>query len=71
MTYILRMNEFKSYYLEGYEEMNFSINQSYNYDFKKCIQDNINDINSRYLLLINNGNLSQELLNYIYLCRKF
>ena len=57
--------EFKSYYLEGYEEMNYLINQNYNYDFKKCIQDNINDINSRYLLLINNGNLSQELLNYI------
>ena len=53
--------EFKSYYLEGYEEINFTKN----YDFKKCIQDNINDFESRYLLLINDGNLCQELLNYI------
>ena len=31
----------------------------------KCLKDNINDENSRYLLLINENNLSQEILNYI------
>ena len=60
--------EFKNYFFEGYEEMDTLANKNNNnhsYNFFKCIQDNINDINSRYLLLINNGNLSQELLNYI------
>ena len=31
----------------------------------KCIQENINDDNSRYLLLITDSYLSQDLLNYI------
>ena len=60
------ISEFKSYFFEGYEEMdNYMNNENYSYNFFKCIQDNINDINSRYLLLINNGSISQELLNYI------
>ena len=59
------IDEFNSYFLEDFEKIFYSINKDYNYDFKKCIQDNINDKDSRYLLLINDGHLSQELFNYI------
>ena len=59
------VDEFNSYYLEEFEKIIYSKNKNYNYNFKKCIQDNINDKDSRYLLLINDGHLSQELFNYI------
>ena len=59
------VDEFNSYYLEDYEKMVYSEDKKYSYNFKKCIQDNINDKDSRYLLLINDGHLSQELFNYI------
>ena len=57
--------KFKKYYLEGYESMKYSQKDNLNYDFMKCIQDNIIDMESRYLLLINDGHLCQELLNFI------
>ena len=59
------VDEFNSYYLEEFEKIIYSKNKNYNYNFKKCIQDNINDKDSRYLLLISDGHLSQELFNYI------
>ena len=59
------VDEFNSYYLEDYEKMVYSEDKKYSYNFKKCIQDNINVKDSRYLLLINDGHLSQELFNYI------
>ena len=54
-----------SEFLEFYEDKSYLPNDITNYDFMRCISDNINDIESRYLLLINDGHLCQELLNYI------
>ena len=54
-----------SEFLEVYEDKSYLPSDNTNYNFMKCISDNINDIESRYLLLINEGHLSQELLNYI------
>ena len=42
-----------------------NIQKDYNYNVMKCIQENMNDETSRYLLLIIDSSLSQELLNYI------
>ena len=57
------VEEFKSYFFEGYDEYLNSINNKYN--VLECIKDNINDENSRYLLLIIDNCFSQELLNNI------
>ena len=60
------IGEFKSYFFEGYENDLNNINHDKNrYNVLKCIEDNINDENSRYLLLIIDNFFSQELLNYI------
>ena len=59
------VKEFKSYFYEGYEiEDNNSLIDN-NYNVKKCIEENINDDTSRYLLLITDNSLSQALVNYI------
>ena len=57
------IDDFKSYFYEGYEEND--LNNENKYNLMKCIQENINDENSRYLLLITDSYLSQDLLNYI------
>ena len=59
------IKEFKSLFLEQYDGNlnNYKIESKYN--VLKCIEDNINDKNSRYLLLIIDNNMSHELLNYI------
>ena len=55
--------DFKSYFYEGHEDKD--LNNENKYNLMKCIQENINDDNSRYLLLITDSYLSQDLLNYI------
>ena len=59
------IDDFKSYFFEGYEDKDLSNNNENKYNLMKCIQDNINDDNSRYLLLLTDSYLSQDLLNYI------
>ena len=59
------VNEFKAYFYDGYEIDKNVYNENNNYDVKKCIEENINDYNSRYLLLITESSLSHELVNYI------
>ena len=57
---------FKTYFFEGYEDFLNNINSDENkYNILKCIENNINDENSRYLLLIIDNCFSQELLNNI------
>ena len=61
------IEEFTSYFLEGNERINYlnNVEKDNNYNLMKCIQENINDENSRYLLLIPDSYLSQEILNTI------
>ena len=59
------IEDFKSYFFEGYEDNDLIKNNENKYNLMKCLQDNINDDNSRYLLLITDSYLSQDLLNYI------
>ena len=58
------IDEFISYFFEEYNDYNNLINNN-KYNVMKCIQENINDNESRYLLLIIDNYLSLELLNYI------
>ena len=57
------IDNFKYYFYEGHEDKH--LNNENKYNLMKCIQENINDDNSRYLLLITESYLSQDLLNYI------
>mgnify|MGYP002623021467 CR=1 FL=1 len=59
------IDDFKSYFFEGYGENDLIKNNEIKYNLMKCIQDNINDENSRYLLLITDSYLCQDLLDYI------
>ena len=59
------IKEFKDYFFENIENIIYLNQLEFKYDLMKCLKDNINDENSRYLLLINENNLSQEILNYI------
>ena len=51
--------------MEDYENKIYENCPEFQYDVMKCLKENINDENSRYLLLITENYLSQELLNYI------
>ena len=61
------IEEFKSYFFEGYKNLNIFNNVKNNIDYNamKSIQENFCDNQSRYLLLIIDNYLSQEFLNYI------
>ena len=61
------IDEFIFYFFEGYEDINYlkDLKKNYSYNVMKCIQENMKDETSRYLLLITDSSLSQELLNYI------
>ena len=59
------VNDFKEFFLEDYENKIYENCPEFQYDVMKCLKENINDENSRYLLLITENYLSQELLNYI------
>ena len=61
------IDEFKAYFFEEYDDIRYlnNIKDQNNYNVMKCIQDNIYDLKSRYLLLITESSLSHELLNYI------
>ena len=61
------IDEFKSYFFEGYKNIAYlnNLKHNINYNVMKCIQDNIYDNESRYLLLFIDSYLSQELLDYI------
>ena len=56
------VNDFKYFFQNEYIQYKYNNN---NYDVKKCIYENINDDTSRYLLLITESSLSQEIINYI------
>ena len=58
-------NDFKRYFFEDYENINYEKDLEYKYDPMECIKENINDKDSRYLLLKTESSLNQELLNYI------
>ena len=60
------INDFKQYFFEDFENIIYEKDYDLNYNVKLCLKENINDKNSRYLLLITENNLSQELLNYIF-----
>ena len=61
------IEEFISYFFEGDNNFDYlnNIKKDNNYNIMKCIQENINDDKSRYLLLSTESNLSQEILNII------
>ena len=59
------VNDFKQYFFEEYENINYIKEVEFKYNVMECLKENLNDENSRYLLLITESNLSQELLNYI------
>ena len=59
------IDDFKSYFFEGYEDKDLTKNFENEYNLIKCLQENINDDKSRYLLLIIDGYFSQDLLNYL------
>ena len=59
------IQEFKEFFLEEYEDINYKKDLEFEYNVMQCLKDNINDENSRYLLLITESYFSQELLNYI------
>ena len=60
------INDFKQYFFEDFENIIYEKDYDLNYNVKLCLKENINDKNSRYLLLITENNLRQELLNYIF-----
>ena len=59
------VNDFKQYFFEDYENIIYEKDNDFNYNVKQCLKENMSDANSRYLLLITENYLSQELLNYI------
>ena len=59
------VNIFKRYFFEEFENINYIENLDFKYDVMECLKENINDDKSRYILLITESDLSQELLNYI------
>jgi hypothetical protein len=61
------IEEVTSYFFEGDNNVDYlnNIKKDNNYHIMKCIQENINDDKSRYLLLLTDSNLSQEILNII------
>ena len=60
------IGEFKSYFFEGYENDLNNINHDKNrYNVLKCIEDNINDENSRYLLVAFESSIETYLLTSI------
>ena len=59
------IKEFKSLFLKEYDVNLNNIKIHNKYNVLKCIEDNINDKTSRYLLLIVDNNMSHELLDYI------
>ena len=59
------VNDFKQFFFEDYENIIYEKDLDFNYNIKQCLKENMNDEKSRYLLLITESYLSQELLNYI------
>ena len=59
------VNDFKQFFFEDYENIIYEKDLDFNYNIKQCLKKNMNDEKSRYLLLITESYLSQELLNYI------
>ena len=61
------VDEFIRYFFDGYENINYfyNIKNCFSHNTLKCIEENMKDSDSRYLLLIVDNYISQELLNYI------
>ena len=59
------IEEMKSFFFTDYEDILNSLKEDNQYNMMKCIKENMNDDSSRYLLLITDSYLSQELLNYM------
>ena len=61
----LENEDIKQYFLDDYQNIINERDSEFNYDVMKCLKENINDINSRYLLLITENDSSQEIIKYI------